>query len=321
MIQWIRSTAWFAHRAAVCAGAAAIAAAASPARAGDDPHADSVVSYDSGSNPVPGFTVAATAVGPPERFTGEGVFPGVVSCFNPPFAPDEIVSIGVGGHLTVSFDTPVTDDPRNPFGIDLLIFSNGFLIDQKYPSGIAAGAFIDPGGVIEVSADGASWMTIDAALGDGLLPTVGYLDAGPYDEQPGAEESDFTRPVDPAVDPGDFLGLDHQQILALYEGSGGGAGFDIGQVGLASICCVRITNPGDPELDPSIEIDALSDVAPGPDPADFDGDGIVGVTDLLLLLGAWGPCPVPPDPCPFDLDGDGFIGVIDLLDLLGAWTT
>ncbi len=25
-------------------------------------------------------------------------------------------------------------------------------------------------------------------------------------------------------------------------------------------------------------------------PADFDGDGNVGVTDLLILLGTWGPC-------------------------------
>jgi hypothetical protein len=27
------------------------------------------------------------------------------------------------------------------------------------------------------------------------------------------------------------------------------------------------------------------------DPADFDGDGVVGVTDFLQLLAHWGPCP------------------------------
>ena len=26
-------------------------------------------------------------------------------------------------------------------------------------------------------------------------------------------------------------------------------------------------------------------------PADFDGSGDVGVKDLLILLGVWGPCP------------------------------
>jgi hypothetical protein len=55
--------------------------------------------------------------------------------------------------------------------------------------------------------------------------------------------------------------------------------------------------------------------------ADLDGDGIVGVGDLLILLGAWGPCPDPPAACPADLDGNGEADVGDLLLLLGTWTT
>ncbi len=58
---------------------------------------------------------------------------------------------------------------------------------------------------------------------------------------------------------------------------------------------------------------------PSFDPADIDRDGVVGVSDLLILLGAWGPCPAPPAPCPADIDGDGSIGVTDLLALLAAW--
>jgi len=54
--------------------------------------------------------------------------------------------------------------------------------------------------------------------------------------------------------------------------------------------------------------------------ADVDGDGVVGITDFLLLLGDWGPCPAPPDLCPADLDGDGVVGIVDLLLLLGNWT-
>lgn len=50
-------------------------------------------------------------------------------------------------------------------------------------------------------------------------------------------------------------------------------------------------------------------------PGDLDGDGTVGVTDLLQLLGVWGPCP----GCPEDLDGDGTVGVTDLLILLATW--
>ena len=49
--------------------------------------------------------------------------------------------------------------------------------------------------------------------------------------------------------------------------------------------------------------------------ADLDDDGAVGVKDLLILLGAWGPCP----DCPADFDGNDSVGVKDLLVLLGGW--
>ncbi len=47
-------------------------------------------------------------------------------------------------------------------------------------------------------------------------------------------------------------------------------------------------------------------------PGDLDGDGVVGVDDLLNLLGAWGPC----SGCPADINGDGTVGVDDLLIML-----
>ena len=54
-------------------------------------------------------------------------------------------------------------------------------------------------------------------------------------------------------------------------------------------------------------------------PADLDGDGTVGVADLLLLLAAWGPYePCPPFE-PEDIDQDCDVGFSDLLVLLAAW--
>ncbi len=50
-------------------------------------------------------------------------------------------------------------------------------------------------------------------------------------------------------------------------------------------------------------------------PWDDDGDGDVGVGDLLALLAAWGTDPAGPP----DFDGDGDVNVSDLLALLGAW--
>ena len=57
-------------------------------------------------------------------------------------------------------------------------------------------------------------------------------------------------------------------------------------------------------------------------PADLDGSGDVNVKDLLILLGAWGPCPNCGDcgaQCIADLDCDCDVGGKDLLILLGAW--
>ncbi len=50
-------------------------------------------------------------------------------------------------------------------------------------------------------------------------------------------------------------------------------------------------------------------------PADLDGDGIVGVPDLLSLLASWGPC----KGCPADFNDDGIVGASDLLELLANW--
>lgn len=53
--------------------------------------------------------------------------------------------------------------------------------------------------------------------------------------------------------------------------------------------------------------------------ADLDCNEIVGASDLLALLAAWGPCPAPPDACDADLDCDGIVGASDLLLLLAVW--
>ena len=50
-------------------------------------------------------------------------------------------------------------------------------------------------------------------------------------------------------------------------------------------------------------------------PSDFNGDGVVDVNDLLLLIAAWGSC----DACPEDLNSDGVVDVNDLLLVISAW--
>jgi hypothetical protein len=239
-----------------------------------------VIEYDPGALSGGSYMNPQAALGPPERFTGEGVYPGVVSPFNPPFLPSEIVSIGEGGHLTLRLDQPATDDASHPYGVDLLIFGNAGFIDVDYPQGTTgnpAALFGADGGEVEVSQDGLTFHTVIGALADGLYPTLGYLDSGPYDGQPGQILSDFTRPVNPALRLNGLSGLTYTQLVAAYDGSGGGAPLDLAQAGLAEAQFVRISVPddGNPNVNaPPIEIDAVTAV---PEPA------CAGA----LLLGAW----------------------------------
>ncbi len=63
-------------------------------------------------------------------------------------------------------------------------------------------------------------------------------------------------------------------------------------------------------LEFTVEVDEL--------PGDLNHDGQVGITDLLILLSQWGPCP-PKGQCPADLNDDGSVGILDLLILLANW--
>jgi hypothetical protein len=48
---------------------------------------------------------------------------------------------------------------------------------------------------------------------------------------------------------------------------------------------------------------------------DVDGDGVIGIDDLLAVINAWGPCP----GCPEDIDGNGVVGSDDLLVVILGW--
>ena len=86
------------------------------------------------------------------------------------------------------------------------------------------------------------------------------------------------------------------------------------------------THPGDPRFQQRLSLstgekrkgerDSQRNVGHDPDvSADLDGDGNVGVEDLLDLVSQWGECP----GCPGDLNGDGVVDVEDLLILIGQW--
>lgn len=247
---------------------------ASIALAGGNPFASRVVDFVQGNSPFTHLSNSATVLGSPSRINHDPQWgDSNVNPFSPAYLPDQIVSIGPGGSLTVQFDQPVTNDPDNPFGIDLLVFGNsGYQVD--FNTFRAIGVFgSNSQGVLEVSPDGNIWFTVPNVRPDSPFPTLGFSDVlDPFDPTPGSVLADFTKPVDPAFNP---IGLTYTQILAGYNGSGGGTGIDLASVGLSSISFVRVSLPL--SASGNIEIDAFSDVSPVPAPAT--------IASLVLALG------------------------------------
>lgn len=233
--------------------------------------ATSVLSYDQGSNAVAGYTTASSALGSAERFTGEGIFPGGVTPFNPAWGTDELVSVGSGGHLSLGLSTAITNSASHAYGVDLIIFSNAGFADTTWtdadPNNDGTGytgsnPFIFGAGgaaTVQVSSDGINWITATTTTLD-LFPTLGYADfISPTPALPGSLETDFTQAIDPSLTAADFANMDLSQIAALYNGSGGGIGIDIASTGLSSASFVRLLN----ESNEAFEIDAVA-VVPAP---------------------------------------------------------
>ncbi|MEM7228465.1 MAG: dockerin type I domain-containing protein [Planctomycetota bacterium] len=281
-----------------------------------DPFADQVVDYAPGTNPVIGYVDPSTALGPPERDSGEGIDPGVVSPFQPAWLPHEIVSIGRGGALTVSFDEPITDDPLNPYGIDLIIFGNALLIDGGDGMCATPCSATSEGGLIEVSPDGINWFPVENAEADGFAPTLGYRDAAAYQVLPGTVPTDPTLPIDPALTPSHFDNATIATIDAFYYGSAGGVGVDLQSIGLASVIQVRISNPMDSQFTP--EIDAIADVAPQIE-GDVNFNGVVNIDDLLLVINDFGVSP-PGGPAS-DVTRNGVVNIDDVLTVINNWSS
>jgi hypothetical protein len=216
------------------------------------PFATDWLSYTPGSDTNPDFRDPNTALGKPALESGFGD----ITPFAGAFTGDLLVQVGSGGELVVGFDHAVMDDPLNPFGVDLLVFGNAFFFNPDFTGPTLALDIFADAGAISLSQDGATWLPVTGTTVDGLFPTQAYINSsGPYADD-GTIEADFTRPVAPSAD---WMGKTFEEIVALYAGSGGGAGVDISEVGLPWIQFVKISVPADVVM--LVEIDAFSDVA------------------------------------------------------------
>ena len=195
-----------------------------------------------------------------------------------------ITTLNSGSYITVKFDHKVMDDPDNPYNLDFLVFGNSFYTGSGFVSDVTnlntymltGGGWMEPV-TVSVSQDGNEWYTYaDGPYGDGAFPTQGYA----YDAANARWtdiEMDFTKPVDPSlVDTLAAGGMSAADAIALYQGSGGGTGFDLAESGYHWIQYIKVEGTGG-------EIDAFSDVAPTvPVPGTFSilAAGLLGLTGI-----------------------------------------
>lgn len=250
---------------------------------------------------------------------------------NAAFRYFEIVAVGDGGHLIAKFDPPLFDDPRNPCGIDFIIYGNAFqeigggaYWTNEDPNGVTiqSSTIESEPGTVAVSQDKSTWHTFTGGpYADDFAPTLGRIyDPDAPDPALGAwnlwwgRRTWPTLPLAPIVTAPFLQGRTVAGAAAEYGYVAGGTGFDLADVGLDSIQYVRITNPSPPSQDFTPEIDAVVRVDADAAPPDLDCDRDVDGDDYDLFEScATGPAVGPPAPgCErADLDNDGDVDHAD----------
>jgi len=229
-----------------------------------DGFAGHVVSYDAGAGPAiryyfdgPNFmgTAAldnpAVALGKPSLFVTDPYAPdSIVSPFSPAANPDQIVSIGEGGSLTLELENYAVVGA----GADIGLFTNVGVWTYNGDSGTFGVDVV----TVDVSYDGAAWVSLGPITVD--VPTDAWVDASdPYSTSTaGLTEADFSKPFGGLL--ADLIAKTYAEIKTSFDGSAGGHWLDLSGTGLTEVGFIRFSVPddGDTETFLNFELDAVS---------------------------------------------------------------
>jgi hypothetical protein len=181
------------------------------------PYASAVLSYNPGAGYDTGYTNTSAVLGQPSTADSFGH---AVDPFDPAWQTTQLLSIGAGGWVTVGFDRPIVHFPDG--NRDFIIFGNSSFDVTNSSDDFALwatdGAVTNDSGQtrVSVSRDGVTYYTLNPAL----APTVNYL-------YPTDGAGNFQWPVSPGLAPAAFTGQTLAEMRLLYNGSAGGASYDI----------------------------------------------------------------------------------------------
>lgn len=198
-----------------------------------------------------------------------------------PNSTNLLVTLGGGSRIIVRFDEPVSNNPANPYGVDLLVFGNVFYTATTtvHDATDLTACFLTGGNFseqVKVSVSpGYTGLSGEAPNDPGTWPWHRF-DSGPYADTGFPTQAhpwdraatnwasgmmDFQKPVNPVMQARlEEGGVSVADAMDLYVGSGGGTGFDIEPSGFPSIRYVKIEG-----IDPDFtdgEVDALSIARP-----------------------------------------------------------
>jgi outer membrane protein assembly factor BamB len=156
------------------------------------------------------------------------------------------------GQIVVEFAQAVSNDVRNPYGIDLLVHGNAFFAGSGYNYSNSnmevhllssfGGVFGEPVTVSVAQYEEGPWYTYTNTFGDTSWPTQPFRwDWAAHGWSP--REMEWTKPVDPALAGTAQAGISAARAISLYDGSAGGTGFDLAESGFEWVRYVKLTDP------------------------------------------------------------------------------
>ncbi len=195
--------------------------------------------------------------------------------------PNLILTLGAGSEVIVRFAQPIHDNTAHPYGIDLLVFGNSFFTPNQFVNEstdmgacLLSGTIfseplkisVSPGftgqlGEVAGQPDTWPWYRFDnGPYADSAFPTHAYK-WNRATSNWSNEAMDFTKPVNLAMRAiFSAGGITAADAIDLYDGSGGGTGFDLRESGFAWIQYVKVEGI-DPDFSDG-EVDAFAAVRP-----------------------------------------------------------